>query len=59
MYNTGKVRLEAAQIAAIEDTLNKGDRVEIIPIKDGVKILKVERKEIPVRKRSGGRVESD
>lgn len=27
-------------------TLNKGNRVEIIPVKDGVKVLEVERKAI-------------
>lgn len=34
------------QIWAIVRTLHGGDRVEIIPTKDGVKVLKVERSEI-------------
>lgn len=34
------------QIWAIVRTLHDGDRVEIIPTKDGVKVLKVERSEI-------------
>ena len=33
-------------IAAIERILQKGDRVELIPIKDGVKVIKIQRKEI-------------
>lgn len=34
------------QIWAIVRTLQGGDRVEIIPTKDGVKVLKVSRSEI-------------
>lgn len=34
------------QIWAIVRTLHGGDRVEIIPTKDGVKVLKVNRKTI-------------
>lgn len=34
------------QLWAIVRTLHGGDRVEIIPTKDGVKVLKVERSEI-------------
>lgn len=34
------------QIWTIVRTLQGGDRVEIIPTKDGVKVLKVERSEI-------------
>lgn len=30
----------------IVKTLNKGNRVEIIPVKDGVKVLEVERRAI-------------
>lgn len=39
-------RLTAAQIKALEAALAKGDRVEIIPQRDGVKILRVRRDEI-------------
>lgn len=35
--------LKAADVTAIETVLNKGDRVEIIPTKDGVKVLRVKR----------------
>lgn len=35
-----------AQIRAIEAVLAKGDRVELIPVKDGVKVVQVKRKEI-------------
>ena len=30
----------------IEKVLEKGDRVEIIPVKDGIKVLEIKRKEI-------------
>ena len=40
------VKLSQVQIAAIERTLSKGDRVELIPVKDGVKAIKVTRQEI-------------
>ena len=33
-------------IKAIETILSKGDRVELIPVKDGVKVIHVKRKEI-------------
>lgn len=35
-----------AQVKAIEALLAKGDRVELIPVKDGVKVILVKRKEI-------------
>lgn len=33
-------------VTAIESVLSKGDRVELIPIKDGVKLIHISRKEI-------------
>ena len=33
-------------IKAIEAVLAKGDRVELIPVKDGVKIIHIKRKEM-------------
>lgn len=33
-------------IKAIESVLEKGDRVELIPVKDGVKIIHIKREEI-------------
>lgn len=33
-------------IKAIEFILSKGYRVELIPVKDGVKVIQVQRKEI-------------
>lgn len=41
-----EVKISLQQIKAVNDVLSKGDRVEIIPVKDGVKILRVERHEI-------------
>ena len=35
-----------AQAKAIEAALAKGDRVELIPVKDGVKIMRITRKEL-------------
>ena len=32
--------------AAIVETLSKGDRVELIPVKDGVKVVRVRREEV-------------
>lgn len=40
------VELKPEQIKAVETILSKGDRVELIPVKDGVKVLQVKRKEI-------------
>lgn len=33
-------------IKAIESVLAKGDRVELIPVKNGVKVIQIQRKEI-------------
>ncbi len=41
-----KYILSPAQIEQIQKVLEKGDRVEIMPKKDGVKILRVHRDEI-------------
>ena len=35
-----------AQAKAIEAILAKGDRVELIPVKDGVKVIQIQRKEV-------------
>jgi hypothetical protein len=40
------VRLERPQIEAIERTLTHGERVELIPVKEGVKVVRVRRDEI-------------
>lgn len=42
------VKLSDKEIKAIEQTLAKGERVEIIPVKDGVKVMKVKREIIGV-----------
>ena len=39
-------RLTQAQIRAIEASLAKGDRAEVVPVKDGIKILRVRREEV-------------
>lgn len=41
-----KQLLTEKDIKSAESVLAKGDRVEIIPVKDGVRIVKVQREEI-------------
>lgn len=43
------INLTPEQIKAIEKVLSKGERVEIIPIKDGAKLIKLRREEIRTR----------
>ena len=38
--------MSEAQLKAVEAALAKGDRVELIPVKDGVKVIQVKRREI-------------
>lgn len=40
------VELTPEQIKAAEAVLAKGYRVELIPVKDGVRVIQVQRKEI-------------
>ena len=47
--NPEKYRLTAHHIAAAEAVLAKGDRVELIPVKDGVKVVRVRREEVKRR----------
>lgn len=42
-------KLTPEQVNAIESVVNKGDRVEIIPVRDGLKIMKVRRETISVQ----------
>lgn len=39
-------RMDEKTIKAAESILVKGDRVELIPVKDGVKVLRVRRDEM-------------
>lgn len=39
-------QIDPATIKAIESVIAKGDRAEVIPVKDGVKVLKVHREEV-------------
>ena len=45
-------RLTQEQIQKIEEVINKGDRIEVIPVKDGVKIIQESRKEIKFNKKT-------
>lgn len=38
--------LTPKKVGDIESVLAKGDRVELIPVKDGVKVIKIKREEI-------------
>lgn len=38
--------MDEKSIKAAEDILKKGDRVELIPVKDGVKVVRVRREEV-------------
>lgn len=40
------VELKPEQIKAIEAVLARGDRVELIPVKDGIKIIHIKREEV-------------
>lgn len=40
------VELKLEQIKAAESVLAKGYRVELIPVKDGVRVIQVQRKEV-------------
>ena len=39
-------KIDNAALAAIEAILRKGDRVELIPVKDGIKVIHIKRKEV-------------
>lgn len=45
-------RLTQEQIQKIEEIINKGDRIEVIPVKDGIKIIQETRKEIKFNKKT-------
>ncbi|MBR0161945.1 MAG: hypothetical protein IJQ02_11780 [Oscillospiraceae bacterium] len=46
MDDTKTYRLTREQIGAIERAVNRGDRAEVVPLKDGkIKILRVRREE--------------
>lgn len=36
-------------IKAIESVLEKGDRAELIPVKDGVKVIHIKREEVKAK----------
>ncbi len=41
--------MDEKTISLIAAILAKGDRVELIPVKDGVKVIRIERKEIKIQ----------
>lgn len=44
--NEKRIRLDEKYIRLIENTLSRGDRMELIPVKDGVKVVRVRREEV-------------
>lgn len=40
------VHIDEKAIKAMEHVLSHGDRVELIPVKDGVRVMQVQRKEV-------------
>ena len=41
-----KINMDEKTWAVINTILEKGDRVELIPVRDGVKIIHIKRKEV-------------
>lgn len=41
-----KTQIDAQTIKAIESVISKGDRAEVVPVKDGVKVLRVKRETV-------------
>lgn len=46
-----ELRLTESQIEAIEVVLNSGSRVEVIPVKDGIRLVRQRREEVKVSNR--------
>ena len=44
--STSKIEMTDARIIKINEILAKGDRVELIPVKDGVKVIQIKRHEV-------------
>lgn len=42
------MNLTPTEIKVIESILSKGDRVELIPVKDGVRVVRVKRETVRV-----------
>ena len=40
--------MDEKQIKVIESILKKGDRIELIPVKNGVKIIHIKREEVRI-----------
>lgn len=41
-----KYTLKPSDVKSVESALSKGDRVELIPVKDGLKVVRVRREEV-------------
>ena len=54
MSMEAQYQLSEQQIAAINRTLNHGERVELFRDKNGIRIIKVKRRDISLSAESGG-----
>lgn len=45
---TSSTVIDAGTVRAIETVLSKGDRVEVIPVKDGVRVMRIRRETVKV-----------
>lgn len=48
------MNLNLSEIKAVESILSKGERAELIPVKDGVKIIRVRREEVRTKENRPG-----
>lgn len=46
MPDKNDYKLDEQTIQAIESVLRRGDRAEIVPLRDGVKVLHIKREEV-------------
>lgn len=45
--------MDEKTVRAIDSILSKGDRAEVVPVKDGIKVIHIKRKVIAEEKRKG------
>lgn len=51
-----KPQIDTATIKVIESVLSKGDRAEVVPVKDGVKVIRVRREAVNYEKNNHSRI---
>ena len=53
MSQKPNITLDNATVKAVECIVNRGDRAEIVPVKDGVKVLRVRREAVKTGHKEG------